>query len=83
MDRVTAVVAVVSLVAVRLAALCALWLRLRRQSRKEQTERQHLPGAFRTVTGGGRLEIDEEWGEGRRLRVRITRTHSQGKDASS
>ncbi|GGP61062.1 hypothetical protein [Streptomyces abikoensis] len=71
MDAATAVTTIVPLVVAEVCAVTGLWLRLR--------WRRHLIRAAEVVAAGGRVEVDEQGGDGLRLRVTITRTPSQGR----
>ncbi|GAA1903234.1 hypothetical protein GCM10009716_11480 [Streptomyces sodiiphilus] len=73
MDTATAVVTIAWVFIVKLSALLAIWLRLRWRARQELTRRRHVSGVAAAIGRGGRLELDEEFPDGHRVRMTITR----------
>ncbi|MDT0450748.1 hypothetical protein [Streptomyces hesseae] len=75
MDTATAVTTIVTLTIAKVCAVAGLWLRLR--------WRHQLLGIADAVAAGGRVEVDEQRGDGHgcgyRLRVTIIRPPSQGR----
>ncbi|MEU8364897.1 hypothetical protein AB0C27_53680 [Nonomuraea sp. NPDC048882] len=77
MDMATIMVALASLALAHVCALLGLRLRLRWRVRHEQVQSRHLTDLTTVLDAGGRIELDEERGEGRRLSVKIVRVASK------
>lgn len=83
MDRVTTAITIVSIIAARAFALLGLWLRRRWYTRHERARRQCLLGFAQVVAAGGQMELDDQCGDGRRLRVRLTCAPAQRMDSAA
>ncbi|MER5810053.1 hypothetical protein ABT143_18005 [Streptomyces sp. NPDC002033] len=83
MDTTSTVIAIGSLVIAASRTLLALWLRLRWRTRREQARHRFLLGAARALAPGARLDLDDQHGPGKRLRVTITPAPARTKDRTS
>jgi hypothetical protein len=69
----TIVLPVAALTAAQICSLVGLWLRLRWRARTELAQQAHI-ARLATSAPGSSLEVEDEQGDGRRLRVRLTPT---------
>lgn len=80
MDLTTAII---TGVAIKVCGLLGLWMRLRWRSRHEQVERSYLDGLSGIAPAGCSWEVDDERGDGKRLRIRVTAAPAGGRDGAA
>lgn len=83
METATLIVAVVSLVTAKVSALACLWLRLRWKTRHEQAQRDYLYGIAEMAAAGRLVEVDDQRGDGLRLRLKIATAPARGEDGTA
>ncbi|MFD5848169.1 hypothetical protein [Streptomyces chartreusis] len=83
MDPTTIAITIGSVITVKTFALWGLWLRLRWRSRREQYRHDYLLGIAEKVAAGSRVELDDQDGDGHRLRVSISRAQGHKEDAAA
>lgn len=80
MDMVTITIMIVT---ANTYALLGLWLRLRCKVRREQTRQQYLAAVAEAVAADGQVEVDDQLSDGRRLRMKFSRTSTWGEDRAA
>lgn len=78
MDSATTLVMITSIVAAKTCGVLAL--RLRWRVRRDQAQHQYLVAVAEAVAAGGRLELDDLHSDGRRFRMKISRSRAHGED---